>query len=134
MRLARMFTRMTAGLLAAGASLLPAAAQESSGSSDTFVRWSVEQAALPKYPERALRDGAEGYVDLAFMVDKEGRAQEASIVRVLGRKEFESAALSALQDIRFKPATLNGAAVEAAGSYRYYFTLDGVSAATLRFM
>lgn len=134
MRLARMFTRMTAGLLAAGASLLPAAAQESAGGSDTFVRWSVEQAALPEYPARALREGAEGYVDLAFMVDKEGRAQQATIARALGRKEFEGAALTALQNIRFKPATLDGVPVEAAGSYRYYFTLDGTSTGTRRFM
>ncbi|TDO12636.1 MULTISPECIES: TonB family protein [Halomonas] len=58
----------------------------------------------PNYPRRALRRGLEGYVELEFLIQPDGRVDPSSI-RVLEarpRRAFEAAAESAVAEWRFE--------------------------------
>lgn len=95
-----------------------------SGSQD-IVPWSVEESALPIYPSRASASGAQGYVDLVFMVGANGEASDPQVLRSVGHPDFGNTALRALGKMRFKPATVNGKPVASVGTYRYHYTLEG---------
>lgn len=75
----------------------------------------------PIYPEQARIDGLEGYVEVAFEVDGNGRVRDAEVTLAMPRGEFERAALAAVRQWRFPaqvgaPRRLNR---------RFEFTLPG---------
>jgi TonB family protein len=81
----------------------------------------ARKANVPAYPTDEGLSGGEGWVNVAFMVDANGKPYEASVVDSTGDKNFESAALKAVQASIFDPATLNGTTVESALETRYLF-------------
>src|SRR5690606_31847285 len=60
----------------------------------------VEQ---PDYPFKALRAGTEGQVVLAFTITTEGNVTDAEVLQAQPRGVFESAALSAVSQWRYRP-------------------------------
>lgn len=61
----------------------------------------------PLYPEPMRRDGVNGSVTVAFVVDIEGRVVSARVARSTHRG-FEDAAVRAVRRWRFEPGTQNG--------------------------
>jgi TonB family protein len=58
---------------------------------------------LIKYPPGALRDGLQGTVLVALLVDEQGRVQETNVVRGV-RADLDSAAEASLKQALFTPA------------------------------
>ena len=66
----------------------------------------------PLYPFAAKRKGLEGAVTLKFIVTKEGKVVEASVVKGEPPGIFDSSALKAIIRWRFKPAIKDGKSVD----------------------
>lgn len=76
------------------------------------------------YPADLKRMGIEGNADIAFVVDENGNVQN---VRVLSssQREFEPAAMAAIQKWKFRPGRKDGKAVSVAMSVLLNFHLGG---------
>jgi protein TonB len=62
----------------------------------------------PTYPFRAKRRGVEGKVVVRFLVDKQGRVSQSTVVRADPEGVFEQSALKAVRQWRFQPGTKDG--------------------------
>lgn len=65
---------------------------------------------IVKYPEKSLEMGSEGVVYVKLYIDKKGKVLEKNILR--GNPEFNVAALNAIDQVKFKPAKLEGKTVD----------------------
>jgi TonB family protein len=87
------------------------------------------ERAVPPYPESARLAGAEGFVDVAFTVLRDGHVGWVRIVRAEPSGFFEAEALHGVRDWRFVPAKRGGEPVECRIQTRVRFTLtDSVAA------
>ncbi|MDA3862407.1 MAG: TonB family protein [Deltaproteobacteria bacterium] len=77
-----------------------------------------------EYPPKALEESREGVVFLHMTITKEGKVTDVKIVKSAG-KDFDEAALKAVKQFVFKPATVNGNPVPAKVPLRYPFKLSG---------
>lgn len=77
----------------------------------------------PAFPESARLAGAEGFVELAWTVLRDGRVGWARIVRAEPSGFFEAAALDSVRQWRFEPAQAGSGAVECRTQTRLRFTL-----------
>ncbi len=66
----------------------------------------IKQVA-PVYPKELLAEGIVATVLIDFIVDINGDVRDASIIRS-DRREFDSAALNAVNQWKFKPAKIKG--------------------------
>lgn len=83
------------------------------------------RAPAPTYPRAALHDHLEGTVLLQVRVDVEGRPVAVDIARSSGHRLLDQAARQqVLQRWRFRPAFLDGRAVEAIGLVPVAFSLS----------
>lgn len=64
--------------------------------------------AAPRYPAGALRRGEGGTVVLRVNVGADGLPEEVEVARHSGSRELDRAALVAVRDWRFRPATRDG--------------------------
>ena len=88
----------------------------------------VERTA-PPYPESARLAGAEGFVEVAFTVLRDGHVGWVHILRAEPSGFFEAAALYGVRDWRFVPARRDGEPVECRIQTRVRFTMtDSVAA------
>ncbi|QQQ03355.1 energy transducer TonB [Lysobacter enzymogenes] len=62
----------------------------------------------PQYPVAALRRGEGGTVVLRVNVGADGKADQVALARRSGSRDLDRAAMVAVRDWRFKPATRNG--------------------------
>ncbi|MDC4170332.1 energy transducer TonB [Photobacterium damselae] len=69
----------------------------------------------PRYPARALKQGAEGYVVLQFTIDTQGRPSDISVVEAKPRRLFERDAMRALRKWKYQAKVIDGQAVEQPG-------------------
>ena len=69
----------------------------------------------PRYPARALKQGAEGYVVLQFTIDTQGRSSDISVVEAKPRRLFERDAMRALRKWKYQAKVIDGQAVEQPG-------------------
>lgn len=67
----------------------------------------------PVYPRQALEDEIEGTVRVRITVDTDGRVKSAEVIESTPAGVFDAATLAAVKRWRFKPAEVNGRAVEA---------------------
>ena len=82
-------------------------------------------APAPSYPRDALREGITGTVLLEVLVDVDGSPLKVTIHRSSGNRELDRAAQQQVQKHwRFRPASRNGAAVQAIGIVPIDFKLD----------
>jgi protein TonB len=57
----------------------------------------------PKYPNDALEDGVEGWVDVSFIVTPEGDVTDARVESAQPRNRFDRSALSSVRQWKFEP-------------------------------
>jgi len=91
----------------------------------------------PEYPISARSSWVEGWVILAFDVDAEGRAVDIQAMDAIGdtriQKSFEEAAISALQQWEFRPATIDGQPVRQSNMLqKFIFALHDSNAGVSR--
>jgi protein TonB len=78
----------------------------------------------PIYPEAALRAGLEGLVVLEAIVDERGRVgHDVKVVRSLGHG-FDEAAVAAVRQWRFRPATRDGKPIKVRRIFPILFRLQ----------
>jgi protein TonB len=65
----------------------------------------------PKYPMNAMRKGTEGWVKLAFDIDKVGKVVNVSIVDSQPKRIFDKAAKLALRKWKYQAKSVDGQAV-----------------------
>ncbi|WP_133408414.1 energy transducer TonB [Parashewanella tropica] len=65
----------------------------------------------PMYPPEAARDGKEGWVLVAFNIDKLGKVTDAKVIDADPKRTFDKAALRAIKKWRYKPRSENGVAL-----------------------
>jgi TonB family protein len=91
------------------------------GQTDTDAKI-VGPDPAPNYPARANREGVTGVVDLTFVVNEMGRAEQITVVKEEpGGYGFAAAAISQAKGLQFKPATLQKMAVRQRFKRRYTF-------------
>nr|BAD04990.1 tonB2 protein [Photobacterium damselae subsp. piscicida] len=69
----------------------------------------------PRYPARALKQGAEGYVVLQFTIDTQGRPSDISVLEAKPRRLFERDAMRALRKWKYQAKVIDGQAGEQPG-------------------
>ena len=74
------------------------------------------------YPEKAEAEGIEGVVVLEIDIDAEGKVEAARVLEPAGYG-FDEAALVAVRQFRFEPATVDGEPIPVRITYRYGFQL-----------
>ncbi|MCA1840116.1 MAG: energy transducer TonB [Actinobacteria bacterium] len=78
----------------------------------------------PRYPEALRTSGVEGQVVAVFIVDQQGRTEEASIRFTTSDSPlFEEAVRAALRRMRFAPAEVGGVRVRQLVQMPFLFTL-----------
>jgi len=78
---------------------------------------------IPEYPEIARRAGVEGTVWVKVLVDKEGRAKKAIILKS-DAEIFNDAAISAAKQFVFTPAMMNNGPVAVWAAIPFHFKLN----------
>ena len=79
----------------------------------------------PRYPARAMTQGAEGYVVIAFTIDPQGRPTEIKVTDAKPRRLFEREAIRALRKWKYQPKVIDGKAVaQLDQTVRLEFKLD----------
>lgn len=78
----------------------------------------------PSYPHRARRRGIEGYVEVEFIITRDGGVKDPRILAARPQKIFEQAVLRAIKGWKFEPKTREGEPVEVAVRQRFNFELD----------
>jgi TonB family protein len=68
-----------------------------------------------------LNEGLEGWVELGFMVDARGKPFEVTVIRSTGNKDFDRAAVQAIERTPFEPGSLNGKPIESGYEMKYVF-------------
>ena len=82
------------------------------------------ECARPDYPASAVRNGETGTVSLALLIGTNGKVSDARIEKTSGSRVLDRAAVAALSNCKFKPATNNGVAEPAWGKIAYVWSLD----------
>ena len=77
------------------------------------------------YPQRALRQRIEGWVELTFVVTPNGDVADIKVIDSQPRREFDREATRALGQWKFKPRITNGKPVAASARQRLEFKLGG---------
>jgi protein TonB len=111
----------------------PAGAEATGGEADLPVEAGggivspvlIESSGVkPVYPEEALRAGLEGLVVLEAIVDERGRVgHDIKVVRRLGHG-FDEAAVAAVRQWRFRPATRDGKPLKVRRIFPIFFRLQ----------
>jgi TonB family protein len=84
----------------------------------------VLEFAPPIYPDRALTRGTQGWVDLEFIVDREGRPRDLVVTAAEPPGEFDAAALAAVGNYVFVPFERDGRVYERRINLRLRFALQ----------
>jgi len=77
------------------------------------------------YPREARRKPQEGSPGIFVCVSETGQLTSATLARSSGSRSLDEAALKWAADARYLPATQNGQALRACGSFRVRFHADG---------
>lgn len=77
------------------------------------------------YPEAAQAAGRQAVVLLALTINADGSTTDVEVVEPAG-EGFDEAAVAAVRQFRFRPATQGGQAIPVRIQYRYAFTLETV--------
>lgn len=77
----------------------------------------------PSYPKDEVSSGIEGWVQLNFMVDPNGKPYEISVMESTGVKAFDKAAIRMIERSTFEPARLSGRAIDSGTLLKVIFTM-----------
>jgi len=78
----------------------------------------------PQYPRESLAREESGTTGLLFLIDVDGKPLEGKVEKTSGFKRLDEAARKALMNCRYKPAMVNGQAVQAWGRLEFEWKLD----------
>ncbi len=106
----------------AAAATAPAATAVPPAGSETHGATLVKRVP-PNYPPEAARKREEGWVEVAFTVDADGKVKDVSVVNANPARIFNEAAIRAVQNWTFQPRLENGKAVEQQIKSRIEFKL-----------
>ena len=87
----------------------------------TFSDFGTNQQAMPlyrvepRYPAKALKRGAEGYVIMSFTIDETGRPIDIQVTEANPRRMFEREAMRALKKWKYQPKVIDGKAIAQLG-------------------
>ena len=87
------------------------------------ARVDFQSCKKPVWPELALKNGVTGTVRLGFVISPDGKVIDSRIVNTSGDASLDEAARSGIALCHFKPAIVNGVAVESNMSMQYIWTL-----------
>ncbi|WP_213882554.1 energy transducer TonB [Vibrio crassostreae] len=82
----------------------------------TFSDFGSNQQAMPlyrvepRYPAKALKRGAEGFVTLSFTIDETGRPTDIQVTDANPRRMFEREAVRAMKKYKYQPKVVDGKA------------------------
>lgn len=79
----------------------------------------------PEYPAHARMRRIQGYVDVEFIVDTNGRVRDATVIEAQPPGVFDRAALSSIIHWKFEPRQRDGVPVEIIARQRIEFELSG---------
>jgi periplasmic protein TonB len=65
----------------------------------------------PRYPNRAIQRGIEGYVDLLFDITPTGKTENIRVLHAEPKGYFESSSIKTLKKWKYKPAMDDGVAI-----------------------
>lgn len=88
----------------------------------------VVKEERPNYPVEAKFDDIEGAVTVKIIVTKEGKVTEPEIIEAVPPGYFEEAAIEAVKQYEFKPATRNGEPVDTTVNMQIEFLLKNQDA------
>jgi TonB family protein len=89
----------------------------------------------PSYPYAAARSRAEGWVQMSYVIDKNGDVQDPMIEDFGGHRAFKHSALMAIKKWKFEPAMKDGKATEQCHqSVQFDFTMGDNNGASRRFI
>jgi protein TonB len=77
-----------------------------------------------QYPDAALRNGIQGYVDVQFTITPQGTVTDVAVVHSDPGDIFNRAAVDAVSQWRYDPRVVDGRAVESQSQARVRFKLD----------
>jgi protein TonB len=83
-----------------------------------------EKYVEPRYPGAALRNGAEGWVEMDFTVAVDGSVKDVDVRAAEPIGVFEEAAIKSVSQWRYRPLMRNGRAVEQRARLRMRFALE----------
>jgi len=66
----------------------------------------------PRYPEMARKANIQGIVIIEAVISKTGKVVDARVLRSMGKSGLDEAAIEAVMQWEFTPATLNGVPVD----------------------
>ncbi|MFP5307430.1 MAG: energy transducer TonB [Gammaproteobacteria bacterium] len=78
---------------------------------------------MAEYPESAQRRAIEGWVEIEFLVDAEGKVKNVSVLKSGPTRVFDAAAVKAIRRWEFEPATRDGQPVDSQERRRVVFKL-----------
>ncbi|MFC1503631.1 energy transducer TonB [Pseudomonadota bacterium] len=79
----------------------------------------------PRYPARAMKQGAEGFVVLSFTIDPQGRPTDVNVLDAKPRRLFEKEAIRALRKWKYQAKVVDGKAIAQVGqTVRLEFKLN----------
>ncbi|CAH6815109.1 Ferric siderophore transport system, periplasmic binding protein TonB [Vibrio chagasii] len=87
----------------------------------TFSDFGSNQQAMPlyrvepRYPAKALKRGAEGFVIMSFTIDETGRPIDIQVTDANPRRMFEREAMRALKKWKYQPKVVDGKAIAQVG-------------------
>jgi protein TonB len=82
------------------------------------------QAVPPEYPEAAVRNDTEGWVEIEFIVGRDGVPRELAVRAAEPEGRFEEAALAAVAQYRYAPFEQDGEIYERRVGLRIRFALE----------
>jgi TonB family protein len=113
---------------------LAAAAQANKNSEDYFPKFAREEQRAevfsfdscikPEWPKASLRNEETGTVTIQFTVAANGRLLKHEVVRSSGFALLDRAAAEGLGTCKFRPAMLDGRAVQSVAKMQYVWTLE----------
>jgi len=87
----------------------------------TFSDFGSNQQAMPlyrvepRYPAKALKRGAEGFVIMSFTINETGRPVDIKVTDANPRRMFEREAMRALKNWKYQPKVVDGKAIAQVG-------------------
>jgi len=85
---------------------------------------SFDSCIKPEWPKASLRNEESGVVTLQFTVAANGRLLKHEVVRSSGFELLDRAAAEGLASCKFRPALLDGRAVQSLAKMQYVWTLE----------
>jgi TonB family protein len=84
----------------------------------------LRQCVRPAYPQSAMSDGEEGYVELGIHVDADGHVLETKILSSTGSPALDKATAAAFGSCAYEPGKVNGQPTAMWTRVQYIWTMD----------